>query len=204
MRPVNRVPPPKSAPKDKDSQMSKDDHKNDRAPRPGNARLWRAAAVAATLAVAAVMAAACGGGGPQAPGSGPSSDQNLATELDSFASCVRSHGVPGFHFTTTIPPSDVASLGIGGYYAEYDSTPAFEAAQKACQHLYPGGMTPPSGTHQEFLRALRSAECMRSHGYPDWPDPDPTRLGFRVPVSIDTNSPQFQAAAKTCGLPPGV
>jgi hypothetical protein len=44
---------------------------------------------------------------------------------------------------------------------------------------------------------------MRSHGYPDWPDPDPNHLGFRIPGSIDTNSTQFQAAAKTCGVPAG-
>lgn len=180
--------------------MNEDDQMNNGAPSPGNVRLSRAAAAA--LAVTALLTAACGGS--HAPASGPGSDQDPAVALDSFASCMRSHGVPGFHFTKTSPPPDVASLGIGGYYAEYDPTPAFETAQKACQHLYPGGMTPPRGTHQQFLKALRSAQCMRSHGYPDWPDPDPAHLGFRVPVSIDTNSTQFQAAAKTCGLPPGV
>jgi hypothetical protein len=186
--------------------MNKDDQKNtNSARRPGGARPWRAAAVGAALAVTALVAA-CSGGGSHAPGSGSNRDQNLAVALDSFASCIRSHGVPGFHFTTSTPspPSGWDVLGIDGYNAEYDPAPGFEAAQRACQHLNPGGMTPPHETHQQFLKAVKSAKCMQSHGYPDWPDPNPTRLGFRVPDSIDTNSTQFQAAAKTCGLPAGV
>jgi hypothetical protein len=182
--------------------VDKDDQKNDRGPRPDGTRLWRAAAVVAALAATGLLAAACGGS--QAPGSGPSSDQNLAAELDSFASCMRSHGVASFYFTKASPPPDVASLGMDGYYAEYTSTQAsFNAAQKACQHLDPMG-TAPSGTHGQFLKLLKSAECMRSHGYADWPDPSPAHLGFRVPVSIDTSSPEFETAARTCGLPPGV
>lgn len=179
--------------------MSKDDQQNERNARPRNARPWRIVAVVAALPVAGLLAAACGGGGSQ------SSGQNLAAELDSFASCVRSHGVPGFYFTTSIPsaPPDGGVIGDHQYYAAFDSNSAFEAAQKACQRLDPMG-TPSSVTHQQFLKALRSAQCMRSHGYSNWPDPNPNQRGFRVPVSIDTSSPQFQAAAKACGLPPNV
>jgi hypothetical protein len=43
---------------------------------------------------------------------------------------------------------------------------------------------------------------MRSHGYPGWPDPviQNGLIPNVVPAGIDLNSPQFQAAAKTCGL----
>ncbi len=184
--------------------MNKKDQRNGKNFPPGGNRPRRAAAAVGALAVAGLLTAACGGGGSQ-PGSGSSSDQNLATELDSFASCVRSHGVPGFYFTTSIPspPPYGGVIGDHQYYAAYASTPAFEAAQKACQRLDPVG-TPSGVPHQQFLKALRSAECMRSHGYSDWPDPNPNQRGFRVPVSIKTSSPQFVATAKACGLPPGV
>lgn len=184
--------------------MGEEDQKNDRAPRSGHTRLWRVAAMVAAAAAAGLLVAACGGG-TNAAGSGSGSGQNLASELVSFASCVRSHGVPGFFFTTSVPspPPDGGVIGDHQYYAAYASTPAFEAAQKACQRLDPMG-TPSSVTHQQFLKALRSAECMRSHGYSDWPDPNPNQRGFRVPVSIDTSSPLFEATAKKCGLPSGV
>jgi hypothetical protein len=188
--------------------MSRDDHKNSNSVlRLGGAMPWRAAAVACALAATALLAAACGSGGSHAAGSGPSSGQNFAAELDSFASCVRSHGVPGFYFTTATPspPPDGEVFGDHGYNVAFDpSSPAFKAAFQACQHLAPFSLNPPHASHQQFLKELKSAECMRSHGYPDWPDPNPAKLGFRVPVSIDTSSTQFQAAAKTCGLPPGV
>jgi len=85
------------------------------------------------------------------------------------------------------------------------SSPGFQPAQSACQHWLPRG-TPPTGPelHQQFLSAVRSARCMRSHGYPDWPDPQVLngRVGIGFPSSgIDVNSPQFQSAAKACGQP---
>jgi hypothetical protein len=190
--------------------MNKADEKNSNSrPRPRGARPWQAAAVAVALAVTALLAAACGGGGSHGPGSGSGSDQNLAAAMDSYASCIRSHGVPDFYFTrqniNPSPPPYGAVIGVDGYTFVFDSTLAYWAAEKVCKHLAPFRSTPPRDTHQEFLNALKSAECMRSHGYPDWPDPNPTRPGFMIPGSIDTNSTQFQAVAKTCGLgaPPG-
>jgi hypothetical protein len=116
--------------------------------------------------------------------------------------------VPGLYFSRETsspspPPQYGAEYSVYGYTFEFDSSLAFAAAERACQYLAPFRLRPPRETRQEFLRALRSAECMRSHGYPAWPDPKLTEHGLRVPVGFDTSSPQFQAAAKTCGLPPG-
>jgi hypothetical protein len=186
----------------------------------GGARPWRVAALAAALAVTALLAAACSGGGSRAPGSGSGSndggshtsapgsnpDQNLAVALDSFASCMRSHGLPSFYFTRqsappSAPPNDWV-VGYHEYYVAFDpSSRVFQAAQTTCNHLWPGsdGFTGSgAGTHQQLLHALKVVACMHSHGYPNWPDPVGGRVVF--PVGVDTNSTQFQAAAKTCGL----
>jgi hypothetical protein len=198
--------------------MNKDDQTNNNGgPRLGGARQWRTAAVVAALAVIALLAAACGGGGSHAPGSGSNPDQDLTVAMDSFASCMRSHGDPSFYFThqtgTPSPPANGAAavVDIHGYTAEFDpSSRAFEAAEKTCKHLLPfsGGLTGTGNgeTHQQFLQALKIVSCMHSHGYPNWPEPDPkVGDGIEWPVGVDTSSPQFQAADKTCGLgaPPG-
>jgi hypothetical protein len=44
---------------------------------------------------------------------------------------------------------------------------------------------------------LAYAACMRSHGLPDFPDPD-SQGGFAMPSDIDINSPQYLAAANAC------
>jgi hypothetical protein len=174
------------------------------------ARLRRAAAIIAALALTGLLAAACGGGGPRPSGSGPSSDQSLAAVLDSFASCMRSHGEPDFYFTHSVTPPGPPQpgqlvLGFRGFFATADSGAQFQSAQKACRHLLPFGNASGSPTHQEFLSAVKAAQCMRSHGYPSWPDPNPNANGVSLPAGVDANSTQFQAAAKTCGVsvPPG-
>jgi hypothetical protein len=44
--------------------------------------------------------------------------------------------------------------------------------------------------------------CMHAHGFPGYPEPD-VRNGQLIqqplPASIDTSSPEFQAAEKGCG-----
>jgi hypothetical protein len=52
----------------------------------------------------------------------------------------------------------------------------------------------PAGTAQ----ALAYARCMRSHGIPDFPDPNPHGNILFSLGSIDTHTPQFQSADTTC------
>lgn len=61
--------------------------------------------------------------------------------------------------------------------------------------------TLPSGASAEkhFDAALKYSQCMRSHGVVNFPDPN---SGGGINISsasgIDPNSPQFQAAGKSC------
>jgi hypothetical protein len=54
---------------------------------------------------------------------------------------------------------------------------------------------------EAMARLLKAAQCMRSHGVPNFPDPTESNggqaIGFHV-SGIDPNSPQFQAAQKAC------
>jgi hypothetical protein len=53
-------------------------------------------------------------------------------------------------------------------------------------------------------KALSYAQCMRSHGIQNFPDPTvqdnshAKGVGFNMSNGIDTSSPQFQSAAKAC------
>jgi hypothetical protein len=48
----------------------------------------------------------------------------------------------------------------------------------------------------QYQRSVAYAECMRSHGVPSFPDPQPNG-GFMV-HNINPNSPQFAAASQAC------
>jgi hypothetical protein len=48
---------------------------------------------------------------------------------------------------------------------------------------------------------VKAAACMRAHGFPDYPDPQRGPNGGveqLLPSSIDTSSPQYQAAQQAC------
>src|SRR5262249_50244429 len=76
-----------------------------------------------------------------------------------------------------------------------------QSAFKSCQHLLGLRLGVGTQTHQEFLTALKTARCMRAHGYPNWPDPQANAPGVYIPPNVDMNAPQFRAVAKTCGYP---
>ena len=44
---------------------------------------------------------------------------------------------------------------------------------------------------------LRLAQCMRSHGVPNFPDPSSTG-GLKIPNDIDTEAPAFRSAQAAC------
>jgi hypothetical protein len=196
------LPGPSALEDDKDDQVDKGDQMNSNSGScQGNARPWRAAGMVTALAVTALVAAACGGGGSHGSGSGSSSDQNVGAQMNAYASCMRSHGDPSFSFSrqtgTSSPPGDGAIVDVNGHVEIDPSSPGYEGAQKTCGYLQPSvfSSTPPQQSHQQFVAQLKFAECMRSHGYPNFPDP--TKHGV-IPAGIDVNTLQFQAAVKEC------
>jgi hypothetical protein len=75
-----------------------------------------------------------------------------------------------------------------------------------------GGSAPPSASAPTYAQVLALAQCMRSHGVPDFPDPD-TVGGYALTSngsiegaggsSIDIGSSQAQAAYDDCQHLPG-
>ncbi len=71
----------------------------------------------------------------------------------------------------------------------------------------------PHMSEAQKVRALRFAECMRSHGEPNFPDPaysvsrgasEPILalrgMFFQITPGTDVRSPAFRSAASACGL----
>jgi hypothetical protein len=125
---------------------------------------------------------------------------------------MRSHGVPDF----PDPNSNGQIQLAAGPGSDLLPGPArFKSAQQACKSLTP--VRSPAQQRQQLAAALRFARCMRAHGMPSFPDPTPqtglqTRSGGghsggggnTLGNGVDPNSPQFQAANRSCrSLTPG-
>ena len=175
-----------------------------------------AAAIIATAGLA--LLAACSGssstgsgGSPNAGGPANSLSTNSQKAL-AFSRCVRSHSVPNYpdpNNSGGIAKETARQLGV--------SSSQLQAALSACQHLLPntGNIDDnPAALNQWWSQMLQFAQCMHSHGVPNWPDPspyppDPVRPTFNLqaagigfhqgaqPGNI-VNSPQIEAKVQHC------
>jgi len=159
----------------------------------------RSGLAAVTLAVAV---AACGSSNKpsSSPGS-PSKPGGLA-----LASCMRAHGVPNF----PDPSAGGGGVGLTGTGIDPQS-PAFKSAQASCIRLGHGGPGRVAATESQFLAALTFSKCMRTRGYPGFPDPTHVDappgpilivgpgLFFRVSQNFDPNAPAVERAFTACG-----
>lgn len=186
-------------------------------------RAWRINAAMQSLAslrgVAALVAlalplAACGSSKPNTTSASAAS--SMRANGVAFANCIRSHGVPNFPDPSTSsgggvqirqsarsgsgPSTEVNGVSVNG--------PAFRAAMQACRSKLPnGGHPPPGGLAAVRQKALKFAACMRSHGVPNFPDPQVSSgPGGGVAVRIggpgsglNPNSPAMKSAAQACG-----
>jgi hypothetical protein len=169
-----------------------------------------ATAVIATIALV-LLAAACSGS-PSSTSTGGSSNANGSanSRLVAYSQCMRSHGVPNFPDPTGGVPPKVTAQELGV------SSSRLQVAQGACQHLLPatgGSLTAsslqqcylagvcPQALVQQALSAGREfAQCMRSHGVPDWPDPTLDAQGrplFNINVPRPP-PPQISTAGNEC------
>jgi hypothetical protein len=144
------------------------------------------------LAAAAFLAAACGGS--PAPAQSGSGNQGLV-KLEDYAKCMRSHGIADFPDPQPNPGGQGGSFQAnGGSGSDLNhNDPRFQAADQACQSLLP---QPAPASAQKIAGLVKLAACMRSHGFPSFPDPDSN--GAFDSSKFDPSSPQLQSAMQTC------
>jgi hypothetical protein len=150
-------------------------------------------------------------------GTGPPSTAGSSTSPSAvaYSACMRSHGVPTYPDPDSngqLPKTDTQRLGV--------SSTQLQAAQHACQSLLPSdtggsladqahqcmesGVCPPALLTQMLTAQRMYAQCIRSHGYPKFPDPtleSQGRPGFQWSVGqtgIDPHSTQFEAQDADC------
>jgi hypothetical protein len=168
----------------------------------GGGRVRRAGLLAIALAVAGVLVAGCSGG-PADPGvagvssatASPSQSATVSGEAEAlqYAACMRSHGVPDFPDPTVQNGSVGFSITAGDGVDQ--NSPQYQSARQACSSLRGGG-TANSGSGN-LAKELKFAQCMRSHGVPDFPDPNKNG-GFSGTSTVNPSSPTFQNAQSTC------
>lgn len=163
------------------------------------------------LVAAGLLAAGCtgsgGGGGAKvasiagtttttgnnaSAGNGGADPQERAL---AFAKCMREHGID-------MPDPKVDANGrVESRIRGGVDDAKMKAAQTACQDKMGGplggGNGPVDPKFQE--KALKYSQCMREHGVPKFPDPQPDGgLLVRAGNGVDPNSPTFKAADKAC------
>jgi hypothetical protein len=164
---------------------------------------FRVGALTAVLAGAALLTVACGGS--------PSTTaqtvqiptlQSMTAKALSYAQCMRSHGIQNFPDPTVQDNAHEKGVGFSMSGSIDTGSPQFKSAAKACQKQTGFGQPNPAVLQAMMADGLKFAECMRSHGITNYPDPvnhgRNIQMGPGPNSGIDTNSAQFKAAQKAC------
>jgi hypothetical protein len=158
-------------------------------------RCRRPPVLTAVIAAAAVslLSAGCSGGSSTIAATTTKQNVTLA-----YARCMHSHGLPNFpdpNSSGEIPKDQLIALD--------PSSPQFQAAQRACARIYPyrgpGQNSAQGPAHTAEMLAF--ARCIRSHGFPNFPDP--TRSGqltheMVASAGINLHQPAVLQAGDAC------
>lgn len=121
-----------------------------------------------------------------------------------FVKCMRGHGVPDLPDPGTSISGPYNSVGSIEIPATIDTqSPAFQAAQNACHGLLSAVLFSrgkPTVTASVKTAIIAHAQCMRTHGIPDYPDPTFPDSGGIAITDAGTNpqAPAYQHAASVC------
>jgi hypothetical protein len=161
---------------------------------------FRLAALTAALAAIIMLASACGSSSSttaQLP-----TLQSMTNKALVYAQCMRSHGIQNFPSPTVQDNAHAKGVGFSMPSGIDTSSPQFKSAAAACKRQSGFGVISPAMIAAAMSTGLKFAECMRSHGIPDYPDPvdkgSNIQIGPGPDGGIDTNSARFQAARKAC------
>lgn len=154
-----------------------------------------------SLSSLALLAAACGSS-PSATNSSHSS-QNPGDAAYRFAACMRNHGVTDFPDpqVTTTPGGGSVKIAMMAPASAAKGSPAFKSAQKACHGILPapGSGQDRKGPSKQIFLAF--AQCLRSHGVSNFPDPNAQGQLTRDMISaagVDLHAPSLLTAARSC------
>jgi hypothetical protein len=164
---------------------------------------FRLGALTAVLASAALLAAACGGSSSTGSTTAQLPTlQGMTTKALAYAQCMRSHGITNFPDPTVQDNAHEKGVGFSMPAGVDTGSPQFKSAAKACQKQTGFGHPSPAMIQALMANGLKFAECMRSHGITNYPDPvehtSNIQLGPGPDSGIDTNSPRYKAAQKAC------
>jgi hypothetical protein len=148
------------------------------------------------VAACSLLVAACGSTSPSSSSSaGDPTNAQMQQDVVNFADCMRSHGVPNFPDPTTrafkfaLAPSTAHS-------------PAFLSAYAVCRHLLPNNGGQDAAHNPAQIAALLAfARCIRSHGFPNFPDPTSSgqlNHAMLANAGIDLHQPALLPAADAC------
>ena len=108
-----------------------------------------------------------------------------------YSGCMRSHGVTDF------PDPTIGSNGLPSWtFSHIGTAPAFKSAKRACRTDLPNLIQTPAEKATANAAALKYSTCIRSHGVPNFPDPN--GQGLIQAGNIDTSSPAAQTAETAC------
>ncbi len=164
-------------------------------------RCRRVLIATSVIAVAAVSLLAAGCGGSSSPTAATSTTAaTTPSGALAYARCMRSNGVTDFPDPTRGGGADkeaiISALQAVGYAKA-------GAAQAACIHV--NGGSPGTGQGATESRAqpaamLAFARCMRSRGFPNFPDPSHGQLNPQMVTAagVDLHQPAVLSAGLAC------
>jgi len=172
----------------------------------------------AALALALVVAACSGSPAPtsgvvsldspgatESPGAStaPTASDDYAEQLLAYSQCMRDHGIAGFP-DLGISNGRVDRPSLEGTGID-PSSATFRAADAACQSVFPPSLLAAQQpmSAQDQAKWLQFSACIRTHGVPNFPDPDFTNGGPKPyfdysGTGVDSQSPAVAAAMDAC------
>jgi len=113
-----------------------------------------------------------------------------------FAACLRAHGA-------NVADPEVDQNGDphwGDDLKRYMTEPIHAACKDIIAAIDEGGTSKGGRVRPAFSydSQLAHAECMRSHGFPTWPDPDANSDGWSMPEGFDKADPKVLAGLIAC------
>jgi len=127
------------------------------------------------------------------------SDVSLRDQMLRYSQCMRDNGVPEFP-DPEFSGDGAGSGGVGITVPDGVSREKLDAANEKCRQYMPNGGERQPMDAEELEKLRQFAQCMREHGFPDFPDPTDEGMaidGSQHPDWTPSN-PEWKAANDAC------